>query len=124
MAKHWDSFLSNCITEVRFFIHVNQEEGGMGLALVSLFSKPDEHLKTLSVNTLWSCEYQGNDALKFINVKTIQAIIAMIPHKPKIPERPPSQRFFLVEKLGLNVTTIARVEEGVEGDEENDTDCI
>jgi hypothetical protein len=96
----------------------------MGLALISLFSKPDEHLKTLSMNMLWSCEYQGNDALKFIDVKTIQAVVAMIPHKPKIPGCPPSQCFFLVEKLGLNVATIARVEEGVEGDEENDTDCI
>jgi hypothetical protein len=96
----------------------------MGLTLVSLFSKPDEHLKTLSVNILWSCEYQGDDALKFIDVKTIQAIVAMIPHKPKIPEHPPSQCFFLVEKPGLNVITIAGVEEGVEGDEENNTDCI
>jgi hypothetical protein len=96
----------------------------MGLTLVSLFSKPDEHLKTLSVNMLWSCEYQGDDTLKFINVKTIQAIVTMIPHKPKILGYPPSQCFFLVEKLGLNVAIIARVEEGVEGDEENDTACI
>ena len=96
----------------------------MGLALVSLFSKPDEHLKTLSVNTLWSCEYQGNDTLKFIDVMTIQAVIAMVPHKPKIPGLPPSECFFLVEKPGLDVARIARVEEGMEGDEENDTDCI
>ena len=48
----------------------------------------------------------------------------MVPHKPKIPGHPLSECFFLVEKLGLNVTTIARVEEGMEGDKENDTDCI
>lgn len=112
------------IAEVRFFIHVNREEGDMGLTLVSLFSKPDEHLKTLSVNTLWSCEYQGDGGLKFIDVKTIQAVVAMIPHKPKIPGRPPSERFFLVEKPGLDVATIAGVEEGMGGDEENDIDCI
>ena len=96
----------------------------MGLTLVSLFSKPDAHLKSLLVNMLWSCEYQGNNALKFIDVKTIQAVIAIIPHKPKIPGRPPSECSFLVEKPGLNVTTIAGVEEGMEGDEENNTDCI
>ena len=96
----------------------------MGLALVSLFSKPDAHLQTLSVNRLWSYEYQGDKALKFIDVKTIQAVIAMISHKPKISGHPPSECFFLVEKLGLDVATIAGVEEGMEGDEENDTDCI
>ena len=59
------------------------------------------------MNTLWSCEYQDDNALKFIDVKTIQAVVAMIPHRPAIEGRPPSQRFFLVEKPGLDVAVMA-----------------
>jgi len=72
------------IAEVRFFIQINIEGVDMALALVSLFSKPDESLLSISMNTLWSCEYQGNDALQFIDVKTIQAVVAMIPHRVEI----------------------------------------
>jgi len=71
--------------EVYFFISISsKEEGDMGLALGSLYSKPDKSLLALSVNTLWSCEYQGDDTLMFIDVKIIQAVIAMIPHRPEI----------------------------------------
>lgn len=83
----------------------------MGLALVSLYSRPDETLLSLSVNTLWSCEYQGDDALMFIDVKIIQAVVAMIPHRVELPGFPPSERFFLVEKPGLDVAMMAGVEE-------------
>jgi len=83
----------------------------MALALVSLFSKPDESLLSISVNTLWSCEYQGDNALQFIDVKTIQAIVAMIPHRVEILGFPLSECFFLVEKPGLDVAVMACVEE-------------
>jgi hypothetical protein len=59
------------------------------------------------VNTLWSCEYQDDLALKFIDVKTIQAVVMMIPHRPVIEGCPPSQHFFLVEKPGLDVVVMA-----------------
>ena len=83
----------------------------MGLALISLYSRPDETLLSLSVNTLWSCEYQGDDTLRFINVKIIQAVVAMIPHRVELPGFPPSEHFFLVEKPGLDVAMMASVEE-------------
>ncbi len=96
----------------------------MGLALVSLFSKPDKSLLSISVNTLWSCEYQGDDALQFIDIKTIQAVVAMIPHRVEISGFPLSERLFLVEKPGLDVAMMACVEEDMPGDGEEDTECI
>jgi len=96
----------------------------MGLALVSLYSKPDDYLLSISANTLWSSEYQGDGALKFIDVKTIQSVVAMIPHKPEIPGLPPSERFFLVEKPGLDVAMMAGIEDDVPGDEEDSPPCI
>jgi hypothetical protein len=59
------------------------------------------------MNTLWSCEYQDDHTLKFIDVKTIQAVVVMIPHRPAIEGHLPSQCFFLVEKPGLDIVVMA-----------------
>jgi hypothetical protein len=88
--------------------------------LVSLFSRPDPSLLSLSMNTLWSCEYQDDHALKFIDVKMIQAVVAIIPHRPAIDGRPPSQCFFLVEKLGLDVAVMAGAGEDMLAEELNE----
>jgi hypothetical protein len=96
----------------------------MGLALVSLYSKPDPTILLHSMNTLWSCENQGDAALKFIEAKTIQSVVAMIPHNPAIPglQTEGSKRFFLVEKPGLDVAIMAGIEEEFIGDEEGTED--
>ncbi|KAH9074395.1 hypothetical protein EDB83DRAFT_2203920, partial [Lactarius deliciosus] len=91
------------IAEVYFFIHVCHEEGDRALALVSLYSLPDPTLLRISLKTLWSCEYLGDGALKFVDVRAIQSVVAMIPHSPSIDGRPAEDRHFLVEKLGLDV---------------------
>jgi hypothetical protein len=103
----------------------------MGLMLISLFSRLDQTLLSISANTLCSYKYQGDDALRFINIKTIQAVVTMISHRLEIEGHPPSERFFLVEKLGLDVAIIASVEEDVPRDEEDvprdeegDTPCV
>ena len=74
------------LAEVSFFIHLCYDGDEKALTLVSLFSNPDPTLLRLLVNTLWSCEYMGNSALKFINVKCIHAVVAMVPHAPVIAE--------------------------------------
>ena len=112
------------MAEVRFFIHISRNEESICLALMSLYSKPDEYLLSISANMLWSCKYQNDGVLRFINVKTIQSIIAMIPHRPEIPGLPLSERFFLVEKLGLDVAIMAGIEEDIPEDEGGTTECI
>jgi hypothetical protein len=104
------------IAEVYFFIHLSRESGDIALALVSLYSRPDPALLRVSVNTLWSCEYQGDSSLKFIDVKCIQSVVAMIPHKPVIEGREARERYFLVEKPGLDVAMMAGTEEAMTGD--------
>jgi len=79
--------------------------------LVSLFSKPDPTLLRISVNTLWSCKYQGDLTLAFIDIKHIQAVVAMVPHTPALEGQEVWGRFFLVEKPGLDVTVMAGTEE-------------
>jgi len=55
------------------------------------------------MKALWSCCYLGDSALKFIDVKTIRSVVAMIPHRVSIEGRPAEDRFFLVEKPGFDV---------------------
>ena len=107
------------IAEIRFFIIISHENSDVPAALVSLFSKPDPTLLRLSVNTLWSCEYQGDSALEFIDVKCIQAVVAMVPHAPAIEGQETCERFFLVEKPGLDVAVMAGAEELFGGHDTN-----
>jgi hypothetical protein len=49
--------------------------------------------------------------LQFIDVKMIQSIVAMIPHMPAIGSQEPTQRYFLVEKPGLDIALMAGIQE-------------
>jgi len=88
------------------------------VALVSVYSRPDTDLLDLSSNTLCSCEYQGDKDLQFIDVKTIQAVVAMVPHKPVIGPQEPVEHYFLVEKPGFDVSQMTGIEEELLGDSE------
>jgi hypothetical protein len=70
------------------------------------------------VNTLWSYEYMGDSTLKFIDVKCIRAVVAMVPHAPVIVERPAREWYFLVEKPGFDVAVISGIEEDASGGED------
>ncbi|KAH8995170.1 hypothetical protein EDB83DRAFT_2238905 [Lactarius deliciosus] len=88
------------------------------LALVSLYSQPDPSLLRLSMNTLWSCVYLGDGVLKFVDVKAIQSVVAMIPHRPSIDGRSVEDRFFVVKKPGFDVAIMSGIEEDIPGDED------
>jgi hypothetical protein len=74
------------IAKVRFFVVIwhSHDDVGVPAMLISLFSTPDPDLLRLSVNTLWLCEYQGDLALQFVDIKSIQAVVVMAPHAPAI----------------------------------------
>jgi hypothetical protein len=80
--------------------------GGMEktLAMVSTYSAPHQHLFELSYRTLWSCTHGGDSSLMVIDVKSIEAVIAMVPHQP-FPDLP--GRYFLVEKPGLAIAFLS-----------------
>jgi hypothetical protein len=80
--------------------------GGMekSLAMVSTYSAPHQHLFQLSYHTLWSCTHGGDSSLMVIDIKSIEAVVAMVPHQP-FPDSP--GRYFLVEKPGLGVAFLS-----------------
>ena len=99
-----------------FFIHLSPNGGDLALALMSIYTKPNPTILPKSHNTLWSCKYRGDLALRFVDVKTIQSVVAIIPHMPAI-EGSLSGRFFLVEKLGFDVAIMAGIEEDIPDNE-------
>jgi hypothetical protein len=80
-----------------------------------LYSTPYPDLLHISHDTLWSCEYHRDSAFKFINVKDIKAVVAMIPHSPVIGGQKACDCFFIVEKPGFDVALIAGIEEDIPG---------
>ncbi|KAF8209723.1 hypothetical protein K438DRAFT_2058579 [Mycena galopus ATCC 62051] len=68
------------IAEVQFFFRAQIQGEAIALALVNLFSSPDEEFLHESYETVWSCAHgQGTHQL-VIPVKTILFVVSMIPH--------------------------------------------
>ncbi|KAL0562754.1 hypothetical protein V5O48_019325, partial [Marasmius crinis-equi] len=77
---------------------------GYPLAMVSVFSEPDQDLLKESHNTVYVCQYRGQHAMKVINVKQIKALVAMVPDFHISADNStitPPDSYFLVEKPSL-----------------------
>ncbi len=88
------------LAEVCFYFIITVKSQNIALACVLCYSWPHKGLLQASRATLWSCTCHG--PTKVINIKSILAVIAMVPHQPF----PRDKRLFLVEKPGLDMTTI------------------
>ncbi|KZT18874.1 hypothetical protein NEOLEDRAFT_1079138, partial [Neolentinus lepideus HHB14362 ss-1] len=85
-------------------------------ALVWMYGNPHPTLREMSHGTLLSCLHGGHDDFLVINVKDILSVVAMIPHRPRIPDDPIIQdRFYVVEKPALAMDILG-------GAHEQDTD--
>ncbi len=86
---------------------------------------PDPELLELSYRTFWSCVPTGDDGLVIINVKAIQATVAVIPHEVDIIDDPELRervrgRWFMVPELGADAAVLAGVEDGDDEDDDGD----
>ena len=72
------------------------------LALVSLYSQPDDNLLRLSHNALLVCARQLESRI-VVDVSTIQSVVAVVPFQ-QVPGR--ENAFFVVEKLGLAISDL------------------
>lgn len=100
-----------------FFIYIWHNGEELSLALVLLYLNLDIDLLRLLHDTLWLCEYQGDSALKVIDIRIIKSVVVMIPYLPAIEGQEVCDHFFLVEKPGFDVALIVGTEESIPSDE-------
>ncbi|KAG2058368.1 hypothetical protein BDR06DRAFT_980550 [Suillus hirtellus] len=122
--------------EVHYFTQLAMETVGndigemewsfINVAVISLFSCPDNELLKLLSHVVASCAYYGDDDIRVIDIKSITDLVTMVPHHPRLPSRAVEDCFFMVEKPSLDVASfgILPVDDAVEGeDSDNDLDC-
>ncbi len=68
-----------------------------------------------SYNTVWVHEYVGHKSIKVIDAKKIISVVGMVPYE-SYEDLGEVNRFFLVEKFGLDVGIVAGIEEPLEED--------
>jgi hypothetical protein len=91
--------------------------------VISVFSPPDRELLEQSFQTVYACHYEGDKALLAIDVKQIESVVSMIPYFKITPDGEivaPETEHFLMEKLGLDVTSLLGEDEEDEDPDEGD----
>ncbi|KIN96965.1 hypothetical protein M404DRAFT_32804 [Pisolithus tinctorius Marx 270] len=104
--------------EVQYFARLAMDATKFeDVAIVRLYSLPDEVLLQKSSHTLASSKLLNE--LVIVRIKSIKSVVAMIPHRLKQPSGIVEDRFFLMEKLGLDVSQVG-VPYSVYQDDEDD----
>lgn len=85
--------------------------------MASLYSRPDPDLLSASSGTLWSCRHQGDAAVVVVDVKCIEAVVAIVPHSTQILGDEWEGRVFVIEKPGLDVSIMAGIVEDIPEDD-------
>ncbi|KIN93102.1 hypothetical protein M404DRAFT_171804 [Pisolithus tinctorius Marx 270] len=76
-------------------------DGFVNVALIRLYTPPDDSLLLLSSQTVVSSKL--TEEIIVVDVKKIKSVIGMIPHKPTLASGITEDRYFVVEKPGLDV---------------------
>ena len=106
------------------------------MAMASIYSAPDHFLREASYDTILSCTYLGNTSLRIVDIKSIESVIAMIPHCVRralgieqimvqglailmetADEWNWENRVFVAEKPGLEIAYMGGTEESMEAEE-------
>lgn len=81
-----------------------------------MYSPPDLELLQESSHALYVTQYMGNNTLKVITIKSIATCVAIIPFTS-----PPDGRFFVCDKMGLQIGLYSGSEENP--NDPNDSDA-
>ncbi|KAJ3004226.1 hypothetical protein NUW54_g4910 [Trametes sanguinea] len=102
------------LAEVCYFFIGSALNEVFSLAMVSLFSAPDQDILCSSLGVVRACSYQSTSSRMVINVKDIVAVIAMVPLSMTRDEEQATSaadryatQFFLVEKPGLEIVYLS-----------------
>ena len=117
--------LANVIefAEVQYFFNATVNDTRQTLALVSMYSRPDEDLFKRSNWTVWSVTEGGQNGLRVIDAKSILSVVSVIPHNHHVNADSSDVRFFVWEQMGMDMALLSRSgdvagedDEGIEED--------
>ncbi|KAF8578386.1 hypothetical protein K439DRAFT_1362390, partial [Ramaria rubella] len=92
--------------EVMFYFCLEFEGSRHGLALVSMYSRPDERLLQDSHWTVYSVAQLPEEiGLGVINATSVLAVVSMQPHNHHLEEG--DKRFFVWEQIGLKMSILS-----------------
>lgn len=111
------------IADIEYFFRLRFGDAVHSLALVSMFSPPDEELLEESHNAVYICHYaiRGTAALKVVDVKSITSVVSMVPDYQVTAEGDiiiPENQFSLVDAPLLKLASLC----GTLSDESDDDD--
>lgn len=92
------------------------------IAVVQMYSPPDDQLLWLSSHTVMSCALLNE--VSAVNVKKIMSVIAMIPHEPRLPSGITEDHVFMLEKPGLDIVNFGIPYHENLGDDTEDADDL
>jgi hypothetical protein len=104
--------------EVQYFFNAIVNDARITLALVSLYSRPDEDLFKQSNWTVWSVTEQGQRGLRVVDAKSILAVVSVIPHDHHLCDDSSDERFFIWEQMGMDMALLSRYDGDVHGDDD------
>jgi hypothetical protein len=97
---------------------VDEDWQFVDVAIIRMYSLPDEALLQLSSQTVASCIHPNEVVV--VNIKNIVSVVAMIPHRPMLPSGVVEDRFFMLEKPGLEISMLGIPDNGYQDDDDND----
>jgi hypothetical protein len=97
------------IADVKYFFRLRFDDTVHSLALVSMFSPPDQEVLELSQHAAYICCYEDLAGFRVMDVKAITAVVSMVPDYEVTTEGDiiiPENRFSLVEAPFLKLATL------------------
>ncbi|KZV59104.1 hypothetical protein PENSPDRAFT_760503 [Peniophora sp. CONT] len=94
--------------EVYYFFQIKSVQPHRSVAMISLYGDPDPWLLEHSSKKVWAAEYRGDAALRVVDVRSIAAVVGMVPHmfKSETFDGEPKELYFVVSYvLGAAITT-------------------
>ncbi|KAG1894229.1 uncharacterized protein F5891DRAFT_961902 [Suillus fuscotomentosus] len=101
-----------CFGEILYFTRLSVEADPgdkedwqfVNVALIQLYSAPDDSLLKLLSQTVASCTRL--DEFCILDVKKILSVVAMVPHTPTLPSGVTEPHFFMMERPGLDISNL------------------
>jgi|SRR6266478_10170328 len=97
------------IADVEYFFRLRFGDTVYSLALVSLFTPPDEELLEQSHHAVYICHYGSLDTLRVVDIKSITTVVSMVPDYHVTVDGDiviPDNTFSLVEAPLLKLTAL------------------